>query len=157
AVLPQPNGSIKTSSLSLKKSSYDGVSVDSVCYCLTQKLVIPRFELRAHRQEHDLHGIHSGNFCVRVFLDSLPQMRRDELSDLYLSVEQGRNSLLGLSHNSKDDFIGGLFLILHPRIVQVLCDDQPLSRNEFPKLVRTSSERVLPISDFRAVLVIDRF
>src|SRR5262245_1426885 len=83
-------------------------------------------------------------------------MRRDELSYLYFSIKQGSNPLLGLSHDAKDNFVGHLLLILHAWIVQVLCDDQPLSRNEFPKLVRTSSERVLPISDFRTILVVNR-
>src|SRR5918911_653493 len=82
-------------------------------------------------------------------------MRRHELRDLDLVIEQRGDSLLGFAHDAKDNFIRSLFVLLPHWMTGILTDYQALSRDQLAKLERPDADWILTIGNFGTVFIID--
>jgi succinate dehydrogenase flavin-adding protein (antitoxin of CptAB toxin-antitoxin module) len=96
---------------------------------LTHEFIVPGLYFGHHRQKHDFRGMKTSDLEIGAFLNSLAQMRRNELRDLNLIVEQRRHSLFRLAHDAKHNLVRRLRILLHHGMIRVLADDQTLTRN----------------------------
>ena len=75
---------------------------------------VPGLLGRAHGQEHQFHRILPLDPRRRGRLHARHQLRRDELRDLHLAIEQRRHAALRLLHNPEDQLIGILRFHVRP-------------------------------------------
>ena len=127
--------------MALQHALDDGVAVDRVADRLAHLFLVERRRQRAHGDEHRLDRVAHDDLGGRVLLNALDHVRRDELGDLHLAVEQRGDALLRLAHDLEDEFVR--IVRRHLRIVRVLLQHDVVVDHELLQFVGADAEGIL--------------
>ena len=127
--------------MALQHALDDGVAVDRVADRLADLFLVERRRQRAHGDEHRLDGVAHDDLGSGVLLNAIDHVRRDELGDLHLAVEQRSDALLRLAHDLEDEFVRIVRRDL--RIVRVFLQHEIIVDHELLQLVGTDAEGIL--------------
>ena len=153
AVLPGADRPVEPFGLAFEHVLDDQIAVDGVADRLAQLDIVPRLVFGAHGQEHDLDRAGRKQRRVGRLADALGEMRRNELCDLDLVVEQRSDPLLGLAHDGEDQRVR--VLRLGRGMAAVLLEHDALADHQLLELVGTPAPGISAVGVAGAVLLVE--
>src|ERR1051326_1943648 len=130
AVLALADDAVEPQRLVLEDVSDDGIAIDRVAHRLADELVVPRFALGRHSQEHELGSRNGHDLRFGLRLDLRYRIRQQALDDLEFAVEQAHEPRRGLADDLVDDAVGRIAPVLHAGEIEVLAQREHLARHE---------------------------